>query len=275
MWRLAVITFLTVMGRNLWPYLKPVLDKYKWAGAILFIFTFLVLLFSLFLSGCASLVAHNLSSSTRYQKDLKIEVKAYTDAEHGYGPVHTVEGMGVVPSGNWYKVKVFPPETADLISLTSCHREIKSFSPTKKRRWDKFYEFTIEVVPGIETNRICDFQIGLYEKKGQHAWATIVIDSGIRKMPALVKCNGKITQYQGTSACQAKEGLIESIEFDRKVIPTKVVGCTIKESPDGKRWEYLMNAGECTIIFFDALDERISHKHVTYGYEIIVLREFE
>ena len=238
-------------------------------------YTLLVLFFSVLLSGCASLVKPSLSSSIRYQKDLKVEVQAYTNKAEGYGPIHTVNGMGVVPYGTWYKVRVYPPETADMISLTTCHREVKKFKP-RKSKWKKYYEFTIEVVPGIEINKVCGgFQIGLFHEGGQHAWSNIVVESKARKLPALVKCNGKVTQYQGTSTCQSKQGLIQSIEFDRKVRTTKVVGCTIKASPDGKVWEYMINPDEWTIVFMDSLDERISHKHVMYGYQVIAIRGFK
>lgn len=222
------------------------------------------------LISCSSLFIPKLDSDINYQRDVKVKV-SYWDGEDYVGE-ESFDGIGVVKKAQKYRIKIYPPGKADMITFTSCHREHKFAKP--KKGWLKSYhEFEIEPVVDIETNRICGIDVGIYEKeKGRHGWASFAINSNRRVLSTHVKCNGRDYESSGVTFCQAKKGLIQSVEFDRQVIHTQVSGCMIQPSKNNKHFEYLMPEGDCAIIFYDVNDEALSHKLILFGYDTIPIR---
>lgn len=227
---------------------------------------------------CSSVgpIETQLSPEIDYQKDLTMRVRAWDN--NRWGPYKTIEGMGVVESAKGYKIRVEPPGKADMITVLSCHREWKTPNPKHKGGWfsKKYYEFEIWPTEEHEALKTCSFDAGVYEKtRGRHAWGLLVIDSEREKLAATVKCNGKTSTFGGTSVCQAKKGLIQSIHFDRKVYATETAGCILKKPEDGRNWVYQMTEGECVVYFVDVKNADNIHKAVLFGYDVIPIRGVE
>jgi len=232
----------------------------------------------MWLTACASTgyIAPILSTDIDYQKDLKMKIKIWDGKK--WQPHKTIIGMGVVTQSRGYKIRIEPPGRADMITVLSCHREWKTPNPKRHGGWfsKRFYEFEVWPTMLHEVKKTCPFDAGVYEKnKGRHAWGLVAIDSEREKLPATVMCNGETTKFGGTSVCQAKKGLIQSIHFNRNVISTKVVGCEIRVPKDKRNWVFLMPPGECTIFFVDEQNADNFHKMVTFGYDSIPIRGVE
>lgn len=227
--------------------------------------------------GCASsLNSVQLSTDVNYQRDIVMDVHYEKDGKWA-GPLK-IHGMGVVYDSSQYKIKVMPPGKADMITVTSCHREVKTPNPKGAGFWNKGYEFRIPYQNTIDKNQLCSFDIGVYEaRQGRHAWGTLAIMNPKFKLEALTKCNGRVKKYGGTSVCQAKEGLIQEYIFDRKVSYAKVPGCEIDnlatKEKYAKVWRFLMPPGGCEIRFIDIEDPvNFRHQAFFWGYQSIPIR---
>lgn len=216
-----------------------------------------------------------LESGVEYEKDLKMRISQWDEKEKEWVNEKVLVGIGVIPKAKRYKIRVDPLGKADMIVLLSCHRQWKTPHPKRHGGWfsKKYYEFEIEPTEEHEVERACSFDAGVYEKeKGRHAWGLIVIDSEREKLGSLVKCNGRTNRYGGTSVCQAKAGLIQSIHFDRPVVVADIVGCEIQRPLNKKDWVFLMPRGECITFFVDEKNADIFHKAVWYGYTKLPIR---
>lgn len=240
----------------------------------------LLLLVGFSLLSCASLPPQ-LKTDVNYQRDVKMEIQRW-DGKKWLDPL-SITGIGIMPEASHYSIKVLPPGQADMITVTSCHREIKTPNPKKDSRWRDGYTFMLNMNDTIDDENNCSIDIGVYEKdKGRHAWGTIGFeDNKTYKLKALTKCNGRVWQYGGVSACQAKEGLIQQYEFDREVVVASGYGCEIShiDQPDRKKnkvWKFIMPPNECEIYFLDPWRPIESvHKAILFGYETIAIRGIE
>jgi len=229
--------------------------------------------------GCSSFqTTPVMDKDTNYERDIRMEVH-YAVKDKWVGPVH-INGMGVVPKSNFYKVKVFPPGKADMITLTSCHRVVKTPNPKKKGGWFSkgYYEFVIPMANTVDGDETCFFDIGVFEKKkGRHAWGMIAFEDPFYKLKGLKKCNGETKQYGGVSTCQAQNGSIQEYKFDRVVSPSEVKGCEITnidyEVKNSKVWRFLMPAGPCEVEFYDINDPLNKiHRASLFGFDITPIR---
>lgn len=207
-----------------------------------------------------------------YEKDLKVEV-FYLD--RGWISLGEISGMGVIPESTHYKIRVRPEGKADLLTVTSCHREWKSPDPKKEGGgWFKqgYYEFAIEVSKEHELS--CPIETGVFEKSyGRHGWGLLVIRSKRDNMDATVKCNGATTEAYGASVCQSRERLLQSIHFKEPVKVVSEKGCDIEEPTDSKNFFFQLHTGECVYYFVNKNNPTKAHKLVTYGYSKFILRE--
>lgn len=228
----------------------------------------------LFVSSCAELlVKPELSTKIYYQRDIKFQVQTVTP-QNTWGDAVMYDGVGVVPESSAYRITVFPTGKADMITVSSCHREEKTADPEKHSWFKKGYPFIIQPMKDLETDRACPFDIGIYEKAhgGRHAWGMAVPDSKKYKLPAMARCNGVTKQYKGVSVCQAKKGLIQEYIFDRKVDYATTVGCEIMTPKEGNRWSFLMPPGPCTLYFIDYNNPDLVHQANFHGYDSIPIR---
>ena len=217
-----------------------------------------LLLLGLSLLGCSS-NPQKLDPNLFYRRDisLKINNKDY-------------EGVAVAPVAARYIIEIRPKATMDLVLITSCHREYsgEKLSPG----WFGTNKFVYEYIPipGLEDGPSCELRINVYEKsKGRHSWALIVMEHPEHTLPARLSCNGEIIISNGTSVCQSKKGLYQSIAFDEPVIFSPDPGCELPKLVDN-RIEFPINGGECVTLFKGSSNRY--HKLVTIGYEGILVR---
>lgn len=247
-------------------------------SAIVLFLSTIVLFFSM---GCSTTqdIKPDLAEQAEkinYQKDLKMKIRAWNGKE--WGPSKTVYGAGIIPKSTGYKIRVEPPGKADLMTIENCHRELKTPNPKRHGGWfsKKYYEFEIWPTEEHEIEKACSFETGVYEKnEGRHAWGLLVIESERAGLPATLKCNGKVEVFGGTSICQAKKNLIQSIHFDRRVRHAFGMGCELKEPADLRNWVFQIPEGECKVFFVDVENPSNFHKAVFYGYSKIPIRGVE
>ncbi len=224
---------------------------------------YLAILFTVVLTGCAD-VAQQLRPDLFYQRDVRMRVNG-----------ESFQGVGVPLPSSRYRIEVSGAGKIDLVTFTSCGREFK-YEPKTSGWFSQGNTYTYDFTPlqSIEDRTTCALDVGIYEKVGgRHGWGLIEFETD-ETVPATVFCNGEVKVFGGVSVCQSREGLIQKIVFDRKV----------KHSPDEKRcdnfkttdeitFENVLPKGECNYQFCDR--DGNCHKHVSLGYESILIRGAE
>lgn len=221
----------------------------------------LLICVSSFMCACStSETIRKQETNLYYEKDIKFSIN---------GTKYT--GSAVVELMDKYKITVYPEGKADFISLTSCHREIRTQDPDKKM-FEKGYTF--EVSPSeLEANLSCPLELAVLEKnKGRNAWGAIVIKTQRASMQAEILCNGEKTISKGVSYCQSRKGLIQEYKFNREVIVVTIPECGIGVE-EGSDFKFLLPRGACTVYFLDKSDKQTIHQANFYGYDDILLRD--
>ena len=210
-----------------------------------------------------------------YRKDMKLKANGYS----GHGFV-------VAPAAETYKVEVRAMGKLDLFTMTSCHREITQEDAGYKGRFlgfgknNKLARVEYQPAVGIEDNGSCPLEFGGYEKgRGRHSWGFLIPEHKDAKLPSVVKCNGRDTQYRGVSACQSRAGLVQRIEF-----PGEIVYQIPKEYKDMEKCqysdirvvdkriiEYKIPEGECMLYFQEVAEPGRISEHYDYGYTKIMI----
>lgn len=223
---------------------------------------------ALALIGCTSMLTRpQLDPSVFYQKDILFHV-AYLQPNGKWSQKYQIIGAGVMPEAPAYQITVLPPGKADMITISSCHREEKNAEPEKDSWYKEGYTFQVNLVQGLESKKSCPIEIGVYERKaGRHAWGLMAIETTREKLPALTKCNGRVKQYNGVSVCQGKEGLIQKYEFKIPVTIASTLQCKLPEPADGMNWEFRMPRGGCTIYFIDKKKPDVIHQANMFGFD--------
>lgn len=236
-----------------------------------FYYLFLAMAFSLSCTTSENFVQQR--TDIFYQKDIKFKVEK-KDVDGKLQSIGDFRGSAVVPEGNSYKITLFPEGKADLLSISSCHREIRTQDPDKKF-FDKGYSFELDPVKSIESGRDCKIDLAVYEqKKGRNAWGFLAFENEKFKMPANIKCNGEIKSTGGVSICQSRKGLIQQYIFDRKVEAVFNPECDITSGQNGKNdFTFIMPRGPCTIYFIDVAIPKNVHQANLYGYDEILLKD--
>lgn len=232
----------------------------------------IALIMLLSLIGCSSVQPPFEPESFKkglYRKDMKIDANGYK----GHGVV-------VVPKQSNYKMEVLAMGNLDLFTFTSCHREITQEDAGYKGRWlgigknKKLAKMEFMPAKNIEDNGSCPIDFGGYEKsRGRHSWGVMLMENTESTLPSLVQCNGRDTQYRGTSACQSRAGLVQRIEFPRRVVYDLDSNCNYENVKliDDKIFEYQMPEGQCTIYFQEVGGEKRISEHYDYGYSKIII----
>jgi len=238
-----------------------------------------LLVLMLLLSGCSSLAQEpnqKLSNEKFYKRDMIITVN---------GLVY--EGTGVVPRAEKYDLRIEARGNLDLFTMATCHKE-----ETKEKAWNTqtvvkgglfgWGKKTIDVkeaitflyvpVPGMEDDGDCPMELGGYEKlQGRHSWGFLEFEGPRYTLPATLKCNGRVINVNGVGVCQAREGLLQKIEFGEIVKPASAAAnCGFSGEKD--KYEFSLAKGRCVAVF-KGLTSNKMHKIVTLGYEDILIRE--
>jgi hypothetical protein len=196
------------------------------------------------------------------------------------------EGVLVVPKSRKYDFEVEARGDLDLFVLTSCNRdwtkesawnvtiEKKGFLGwgTRKIKDKRKVEFSY-LPDKLEREGTCPVWLGGFEQqKGRHSWGFIDFKSESETLPATIYCNGETLHEVGVSVCQARNGLVQGIEFETEVVVAPDDSCSIGKSR-GTYFEFPIRKGECTYVFRTIKKPRQDHRFTTIGYQKILIRE--
>lgn len=181
-------------------------------------------------------------------------------------------GLLALESGKPYDFKFRWKERAELIKITTCHRETVIEA---NRIFHSKKEFDWRYVPtALELDGVCPLFIGAYDTKGQHSWAYVDFRLPTEKLKAHVNCSGLSLDYVGLSVCQARKGLMQRISFKSKVIHNVSDGCSRLDDLGNNSFEISTERGLCHYVFSDVKSKQV-HRLTVYGYEDVLLREFK
>lgn len=199
------------------------------------------------IAGCAS--GQILPLSRFYPRDAQLSV-------------NQVKGSGVVvaPLSNSYEIEGKTSGDLDVLTISTCHREIVLEDEGKDFR----YMYT--PILGLEDD--CPVVItGLDKKKEKHSWGFIDFEHPDYQLPAEIYCNGSKITSRGVSICQAPQGTIQKITFIENVKAGEE--CPIKEKT-GKEFTFEMKVRESVCVFYSGSTSR-AHKMTTLGYDQILI----
>lgn len=209
------------------------------------------------LTGCAS-VSQPADPNTFYRREFRIKAAGR-------------EGVGnlVLPKQASYQIELSTGGEMDLFTFTTCHRE-----DPKERAGDRV-DYTFTPAPGIEDQGGCPAVLGGFEqKKGRHAWGFIDFETDDVSLPAALRCNGRVIAANGVSICESAEGLLQEISFPVAVrVSPASVTCDLPKPHEGTTFRYPIPKGECVFAFMELTAPYRVHRHNTYGYQKILLRE--
>ena len=218
---------------------------------------------SLFLFvGCATItgdIKSPLNAVFKRELEVKVNGKVYS-------------GTGVLPKSERYTMVITSRVDVDKFSVTSCHRdfEINNAIDVTWIKPKRSYEFIYEPVKGIEDEGSCIVKIAAFNKgKAANSFAMFEFEDTFYQLPAKVNCNGDSKQYGGVSFCQAKDGLVQTITFEKEVkIDNTDPNCKPYEmkTSDNKTFEFQMPLGECVFTARELVGEKKFHRHMNFGY---------
>lgn len=254
----AIVQLVATLALKLWPHAEEHVAKNRKVAAGLFYFLLIIAVAALFvgcLAGC-SLIEQRLDPSVYYKRDIELTING-----------QKYKGIAVPAKAPEYKLEIEGGGGAEInmLTATSCHREITVEGSAKKYAW------TYRPIKGLEDGMGCLLEIGAYNKQGRHSWATIDFLTGSETLAAEIQCNGGKLSSQGVSICQAKAGLTQKIIFSERVKVSPDPGCAPMRTKDEKTFEYEITKGECPYYF--ATREGKLHRHSALGYESILIRE--
>ena len=180
-------------------------------------------------------------------------------------------GSLVVPRAPNYKFNIESMGKLDLLEFQSCHRVDVKEKAGNKGIFGNSNKTNVDYTPvqGIEDDGNCDVILSGYSIKGKHSFGFISFENDRYKLPALVKCNGSTYNSNGVTICQAKEGLIQQIEFTSEVDLTSHPWI---ETKDNKLFTYTIQPKE-NVLIFNKRGDKLFHKLVTLGWASVLIRE--
>ena len=221
--------------------------------------------------GCATY--QPMEPGVFYKRDMKFAVDG----------IGEFEGVQVLPKRMSYKFEIEPKnDSPDLLIVRSCHREDSfeknqsGFSFFKKK--DKKYLYEYEPVPDVEVGRVCPLRgdsLHMVDNNSVHSWFFVDFESqddGYTIIGELV-CNAERETIQGVAVCQARTGLVQTIQFREKIrwATPKPDGCNEWVHKGYNRYEVVMNKGECLYHAYNINKELF--RITTIGFEGINLRQ--
>ena len=219
--------------------------------------TLLICVLTWGLVSCASL-QQELDPKVYYERTLLMEV------EVDGGPAKEFRGVGVLPRGTQYKIRVSNPNRGkmDFLRFSTCHRE-RTYNSTGKGH-------TIYFTPsGIERSGSCLIKFEAYSIKGKHGWGILEMETENETLEAALLCNGSISRGPVT-ICQSRTGLVQEIRFSKAVsIPSQSKRCRITTKENADTIRFKIPAREC-VHLFRGPNGRL-HKLSTIGTEGVLI----
>lgn len=188
-------------------------------------------------------------------------------------------GVGVLPYQAEYKIHIDSFNRLNFFSMSTCHREVTTENPDKGLfKKNGFHK--IHYRPTVEAGKACPMYVGAFNKKGRHGWGIVAFEHPRFTLEATIECNGDSIQFGGTSICQARYSLLQTITFDEEVLPVRPVNgpagrkadCPVLATKDNKKFNFIMPGREC-VYGFIGKTSRKKHKFYTVGYEQLIVRE--
>ncbi len=213
-----------------------------------------LLLFTAFASSCVRNVQQiNLEKS--YRKDLSLVINS-----------KPFVGVGEVARAEKYSITIKHQFRIDFLNIETCHRSISIQDAFFKKVLKNRKKFVYNYIPSnLEEN--CFLEVSIITKKEPHAFGVIVFQSKDYNLKSFLSCNGEYKQTDGTSICQSKIGLDQSIVFKGPRVSVKG-SCDIKRVNDFS-FKYTMKKDYCIWVF---KNDRGVHRHYSFGYDQIILR---
>ncbi len=203
------------------------------------------------LTGCSTVSQIPVTGNHVYRRDLKVTINN-----------KPCIGVCVAPKATNYQIKV-EADRIDYISLESCHRHF-----TAEDQGDSWsYTYT-----PLDIENGCTLEIiSLDKKNSKNGFALIDFEDDQFRLPAKVECDGSSNLVlSGTTICQSKAGLMQSVEFTEpmKVFPTE--DCPLGGQNDGMKYTFPLVKGICVYAFGSKSG---FFKLVTIGSEDIILEK--
>ena len=183
---------------------------------------------SALLAGCST-VSQIPDASHVYKRQLEMTVNGVK-----------CPGVCVVKQALSYKIHV-EASRIDYGSIETCHRKVSV--EDKNDSWDYTYSpQSLEIGCPIEV-------VTLDKKNAKNGFGLIDIESSDYQMKAKLTCDGVLTEAQGSSICQSKAGLNQSIEFDSPVVVHPDPNCPLEGPSDGRKWVFKLVKGMCVYVW--------------------------
>lgn len=228
----------------------------KWFAWVWFTFAFFMIAIIYFLSGCATTGLQTLPNSVPYE--------ATTRASMGFeANGQAFVGVGVLPRLSRQTIKFRLPRDTIKLMISSCNREEFTGYPNS----DKSFEWIYIPVMYVENVDTCLVSAVAITKQGEMQKAIIDFRTG-ESLTALLKCNGTSIQQTGAGICQAREGLIQAIDFSEEVVWVGDSSCNeMSEGIGVDSFTFSMTTGFCIYSFANKKGEIF--RLTTYGYKSI------
>lgn len=207
-----------------------------------------------FIMGCSRIV-QKIDTVTNYSKDVPFYVNGIP-----------FRGVGVTKKSDKYQIDIrYPYGEVNVLTLRTCHREIKLETETNKAS----YTF---VPSDVEKEDECELEISVFDKKSRNGWGLLQFERDNAKLTANVECNGDNVLAKGIYICQGKIQTIQRISFLNDVTlaiaPEDVSRCSIDGS--GRQYTFTISPGFCYYTFQDAKGDYL--ELTVYGYQNFIIR---
>lgn len=224
-------------------------------------------LIAFLLVGCVSTQSNFSDEAYKtsfYKKDMKISVNGFKST-----------GTLVLPKASIYNFEFESYGDLDLFTFTTCHREISKEEAGERGIFGNKKKTKVPYLPASIEYSACPIDVGGYDAdKGRHSWGFIAIENDAHKLPANVQCNGEQYNSRGTTVCQARTGLVQSLEFERDVVFTFDKTCEpVKHTYKNNVFQFNMVKGNCVIYFKEVDAPNRIHELMLFGYEKILIRK--
>lgn len=121
-----------------------------------------------------------------------------------------------------------------------------------------------------ESKGVCPLYIEVYSKADLTDWGMVAFRTD-ETLPAKLACNGSGWTFSGLSVCQTKNGLDQSIKFDRalKAFESEPACHMTQDATDATKFWLRPEMGFCKAVFSDGANE---HRLLLLGYDSVLLR---
>lgn len=121
-----------------------------------------------------------------------------------------------------------------------------------------------------ESKGVCPLYIEVYSKADLTDWGMVAFRTD-ETLPAKLACNGSGISFAGLSICQTKNGLDQSIKFDRVIKGfASEPGCHMtQDQVDATKFWLRPEMGFCKAVFSDGVNE---HRLLLLGFDSVLLR---